>query len=59
MDTIKTEMETRKIVLEVPKKVKDKDIRLLVKRFFAFDIKKYYGKDKNFPMVRVKWRASA
>ncbi len=59
MVTAKMEMETREIALEVPKTVKDKDIRLLVKRFFAFDIKKYYGKDKNFPMVRVKWLASA
>ncbi len=58
MTTEKTEMKTKKIVLEIPERAKAKDVRLLVERFFSFDIRRIYGKDKNFPLVRIKWQAS-
>lgn len=59
MPISKTETETRKITIEVPKSASAKDVRLLVKKLFSFNVKKYYGKSKNFPMARIKWRATA
>ncbi|MCL4382116.1 hypothetical protein M1614_04030 [Candidatus Marsarchaeota archaeon] len=58
MSISKTETETMKITVEVPKNASAKDVRLLVKKLFSFDVKKYYGKSKDFPMVRIKWRAT-
>lgn len=52
-------MEMRKVVVEVPKRTKPKEVRDVVKRLFSFNVNKYYGKSKNFPMVRVKWQLSA
>ncbi len=52
-------MEMKKVVVEVPKKTKPKEVRAIVKRLFSFNVSKYYAKSKNFPMVRVKWQLSA
>jgi hypothetical protein len=59
MAITKTEMKTKRVVVEIPKNAKTRDLKLLVKRFFSFDVKRIYGKDKNFPTVRIRWRASA
>lgn len=53
-------METKKVVVEVevPKEADVKEIRATVKKLFSFNIKKYYGKSKDFPRVRVRWHLS-
>ena len=59
MSMSKTETETRKVVVEVPRSATAREVRLLVKKFFSFDVKRYYGKAKDFPVVRIKWQATA
>ena len=51
-------MDMKKVVVEVPKKANPREVRNIVKKLFSFDVRKYYGKSKNFPMVRVKWHLS-
>ncbi|MGD0510402.1 MAG: hypothetical protein ABSA33_01040 [Candidatus Micrarchaeaceae archaeon] len=52
-------METKKVVVEVPKRADAEDVKALVKRLFSFDVKKYYGKAKGFPSVHLKWKLPA
>jgi ribosomal protein L23 len=52
-------METKKVVVEVPKKADAENVKALVKRLFSFDVKKYYGKAKGFPSVRITWKPYA
>ena len=40
MSISKTETETRKITVEVPKSASAEDVRLLVKKFFSFDVRR-------------------
>jgi hypothetical protein len=50
--------ETKKVLVEVPKKANSREVKKLVKNFFSFDFRRFYGKDKDFPMVRIKWKPS-
>ena len=59
MAIAKTEMKTRKILVEIPSRANARDVRLMVKKFFSFEVRRFYGKDKTFPMVRIKWKATA
>jgi hypothetical protein len=52
-------METKKVVVEVPKNVSTNEVKAIVKKLFSFNVRKYYGKSKDFPKVRVRWQLSA
>jgi hypothetical protein len=52
-------MEMKEVVVEVPKKTDPRDVKNIIKKIFSFNAKKYYGKSKNFPKVRIKWQLSA
>lgn len=52
-------METKKVVVEVPRKADEAEVKEVVKKMFSFNVRKYFGKSKNFPRVHIKWRLSA
>jgi hypothetical protein len=52
-------METKKVTIEIPKRANAEDVKALVKKLFAFDVTRYYGSSKGFPLVRLKWKLSA
>lgn len=52
-------MKMKEVVVEVPKKTNPKDVKNVIKKIFSFNVKKYYGKSKEFPRVRIKWQPSA
>jgi len=49
----------KKVVVEVPRRANASDVKSIVKRLFSFNVRKFYGKSKDFPLVRVKWQSSA
>jgi ribosomal protein L23 len=51
-------METKRVVIEVPKEANTREVKAIVKRIFSFNVRKYYGRSRNFPKVRVRWQLS-
>lgn len=45
-------METKKVVVQVPKSVSARDVKRIVKKLFSFNANKYYGKSKEFSLVK-------